>query len=114
MSDPTVQVVLCTCPADAAQALSHALVGERLAACVNVVAGVVSVYRWQGAIAEDAESLLVIKTAADRLSALQARLTDLHPYDVPEILALDVAAGAAAYLAWVVDGTRPGGPAAEE
>lgn len=114
MSDPTVQVVLCTCPADAAQALSRALVGERLAACVNITAGLTSVYRWQGAVTEDAETLLVIKTAADRLGALQARLTELHPYEVPEILALDVAAGAAPYLAWVVDSTRPAAPAPPE
>ncbi|HVS14968.1 MAG TPA: divalent-cation tolerance protein CutA [Thermoanaerobaculia bacterium] len=81
--------------------LARALVEERLAACVNVVAGVRSVYRWQGAVQEDPEALLVIKTTAERYEALAERLRALHPYDTPELLRLDVAGGDARYLEWL-------------
>jgi periplasmic divalent cation tolerance protein len=72
-----------------------------LAACVNQFPGVVSTYRWQGKIHEDAEVLLVIKTTRERFDALRDRLVGLHPYEVPELIALEVADGLPAYLEWV-------------
>ena len=96
----SVRVVLCTCPSDAASGLARTLLEERLVACVNIVGGVSSLYRWKGEIAEDEESMLVIKTTPACYSALEARLQALHPYDVPEVLALDTDGGSDAYLAW--------------
>ncbi len=104
----TARLVLCTCPdASTASRLARALVEERLAACVNVVGGVASTYRWNGEVHVDDEVLLVIKTMADRFEAMQARLVALHPYDVPEVLAIEPAGGAAPYLAWLERETRP-------
>lgn len=94
-------VVLTTIGADAdAGALARTLVGERLAACVNVLAPMTSFYRWKGEVAEDQERQLVIKTTRDGLDALRGRLRQLHPYELPELLVLDAAAGSA-YLAWI-------------
>lgn len=102
------RLVFCTCPdADTASRLARALVDERLAACVNAIAGVVSTYRWKDAVHVDDEVLLVIKTTADRLDAMQARLIELHPYDMPEVLAIEPDAGPAPYLAWLDRETRP-------
>ncbi len=103
----TVQIVFCTCP-DAATAdrLAAALVDERLAACVNLLPGLTSIYRWQGRIQREAEVLLLIKTTADRLPALRARLVELHPYELPELVAVEAVAGLPAYLDWVVTETR--------
>ena len=104
----TARLVLCTCPdASTASRLARALVEERLAACVNVVGGVASTYRWNGEVHVDDEVLLVIKTMADRFEAMQARLVALHPYDVPEVLAIEPAGGAAPYLACLERETRP-------
>jgi len=98
----TVLLCYCTCPdAASAQALARALVDERLAACVNRVPGVRSTYRWQGEVIDDGEELLLIKTTAARLPALKARLPQLHPYEVPELVAVPVADGHDAYLDWV-------------
>ena len=95
-------VVLSTFPGpDQAAAVARTLVEERLAACVNLVPAVRSIYRWQGAVQDDAEALAIIKTTDERLPALRERLAALHPYDVPEILALPVADGHAPYLAWL-------------
>lgn len=95
-------VVLSTCPdRDRALAIARALVDEGLAACVNVLDGVRSIYRWQGAVHDDAEVLCVAKTTAARFEALRARLVELHPYEVPEVIALPVSAGHAPYLAWL-------------
>jgi periplasmic divalent cation tolerance protein len=97
-----VVVVLVTCPdEDSAATIARALVEERLAACVNVGGGVRSIYRWQGKVEESDERLLVVKARADRLEALAARVAALHPYDVPEVLALPVRGGLAPYLDWV-------------
>ena len=102
MSGDAVQVVLMTAPdAACAERLARALVEERLAACVNVVPGVRSFYRWQGAVEDAAELLLVAKTRADRAEALAARVKELHPYELPEVLTLPAAGGSAAYLDWV-------------
>jgi periplasmic divalent cation tolerance protein len=84
-----------------AERLARALVERRLAACVNVVAGVVSHYRWQGKLCRDEERLLVIKTRAARLDALRGALVELHPYELPELVAFEITAGHAPYLAWL-------------
>jgi periplasmic divalent cation tolerance protein len=102
-----VFVVLSTFPnPDKAAEIARVLVDERLAACVNLVPTVRSIYRWQGAVSDDTETLAVIKTTRDRYDALAARLRELHPYEVPEMLAFDVAAGHAAYLSWVSEQVR--------
>lgn len=104
-----VHVVLVTAPTEAvASALAERVVNDGLVACVNIVAGIRSVYRWQGAIESATEQLLVMKTTRDRLATLQATIVSLHPYDVPEIIALPVTGGLPAYLQWIVDETRPG------
>jgi periplasmic divalent cation tolerance protein len=95
-------VVLCSVgKADQAEAIARALVEERLAACVNVVPAVVSIYRWKGAVERDEERLLVIKTRAERFEALRRAIVARHPYEVPEIVALPLVGGHAAYLAWL-------------
>ena len=97
-----VRVLLSTAPDSAtADRLARTLVDERLAACVNVVPGVRSTYRWQGAVEAADELLLVIKTTAAAADAAAARLEALHPYDVPEVLVLTPGAGSTAYLAWI-------------
>lgn len=99
-------VVYCTCPDQAAaEYIAEAVVSERLAACVNLVPGVTSIYRWQGEIQRDAELLLIIKTRRAVYPQLEARISELHPYQVPELIALPVQAGSAAYLAWIADNT---------
>jgi periplasmic divalent cation tolerance protein len=97
-----VRIVLSTLPSsDVAASIARTLVEERLCACVNVLPAIRSIYRWQGTVHDEPEVLALIKTTSDRYDALAERLRALHPYEVPEILALDVAAGAASYLAWV-------------
>jgi periplasmic divalent cation tolerance protein len=86
-----------------ARKLAHALVEERLAACVNIVPGVESVYRWQGAVESAAEWMLLIKTIATRLNALEARLKQLHSYELPEFVVIAPESGSAPYLAWVTE-----------
>jgi len=86
---------------DTAARIARMLVEERLAACVNLVPTVRSVYRWQGVICDEPEALAIIKTTVERYPALAARLAELHPYQLPEILALPVTAGHAPYLAWL-------------
>lgn len=107
MSD--VSVLLCTCPPQAADDLAVALLERRLVACVNAIAGVASRYRWKGKVERDDETLLVLKTTAERVPEVIAALEELHPYDVPELLALPVAEGAASYLNWVREETAPAG-----
>jgi len=85
---------------DRADALARTLVDERLAACVNVHAPMMSTYRWKGAVERDAERQIVIKTPRARRAAVEARVRELHPYDLPEFVVLDAAAGEA-YAAWV-------------
>lgn len=98
----SVVVVLSTFPSsEKAAEIARVLVDERLAACVNLVPGVRSIYRWQGAIHDDAEVLAIIKTTAERVEALRDRLIALHPYDVPEAIVLAATGGHAPYLAWV-------------
>ena len=100
-------VILCTCPDEGtAERIARELVGARLAACVNQLGGVRSTYRWKGVLQSEPEVLLAIKTVRSRYPELEMRLKALHPYEVPEIIALPVLAGAAPYLAWLAEETR--------
>lgn len=111
-------VVLCTAPAALpdgvaagrlpAHDLARRLVDEGLCACVNVLPGVRSYFRWQGAVDTADELLLVIKTTRAAAARLQARLLALHPYDVPEVVELPLVGGAPAYLRWLHDAVAPG------
>lgn len=104
-------VVLVTAGTDAeAASLGRTLVEERLAACANLVPGIRSIYWWEGKVEEAGEHLLLLKARAADVPALAARVKELHGYDVPEVLALPVADGSPAYLAWLADATarRPG------
>jgi periplasmic divalent cation tolerance protein len=90
----------------AAETIARALVDERLAACVNVLAPMLSFYRWKEGIERESERQLLIKTSRDRLPDLERRLHDLHPYELPEFLVVDVKEGSEAYLAWIISETR--------
>ena len=100
--EPRAYTVLCTCPdGDTAARLARGLVEGGHAACVNVLPGIRSIYRWQGEVQDDAEVLLVAKCATDRFDGLRGWLEAHHPYDVPEVIALPVVAGSEAYLDWL-------------
>ena len=106
MSDQVI-LALTTCPDEAsAQELAAALVQERLATCVNRIGGVRSTYFWDARLQDEAEILLIIKTTAGRLDELRTRLSALHPYELPELLAIDVAGGNERYLDWVRMGVQ--------
>lgn len=112
MTEPAggVSVVLVTAPdADVAERLGRVLVEERMAACVNIVSGVTSLYRWEGAVQKDAEVLLVIKTTAGGFDALRRRVLELHPYDTPEVIDLGVRGGDPDYLDWIRNSVGEGG-----
>ncbi len=95
-------VVFNTCPDRAtADAVAQALVELNLAACVNIVPGIRSVYRWRGRIEIGEEQLLIIKTSASRYATLERELRARHPYELPEIIALPITDGLAPYLAWI-------------
>ena len=95
-------MVLCTFPdEETARQIGALLVEKQVAACVNVVPGLRSIYSWQGEVHDDAEVLALIKTTREVYPRLEAALLEAHPYEVPEVLALPVAAGAEAYRAWV-------------
>lgn len=99
-------VVLVTVPVLAdAERIVAVLIGERLAACGNIIPGLTSLYSWQGAMERSAEVLVLLKTTQARLTALTERVVELHPYDLPEVLALPALGGLAAYLQWVEDST---------
>jgi periplasmic divalent cation tolerance protein len=95
-------VVLVTAPEEEAAELARAVVEARVAACVNIVAGVRSVYRWEGRVTEETESLLVIKTAAAAVGRLRSLIDERHSYEVPEFLELDVSGGSPGYLGWLL------------
>src|ERR1017187_1746584 len=107
MTDKIVVFSTCATEADA-ERLARALVAGRLAACVNVAPGVRSFYRWKGEIESGVEFLLIIKTSRDLFPALRAEIEKLHPYEVPELLALPVVAGAENYLSWLQSNLRGG------
>lgn len=94
-------IVYCTCPERDADTLATVLVDAQLVACVNIVPGVKSVFRWQGRVQRDTESLLIIKTTRHRYAELEEALRDRHSYELPELLAVPVQAGLPAYLDWI-------------
>lgn len=96
-----MRLTLCTAPGASAESIARALVDERVAACVNIVPGVVSIYRWKGEVTRDDEVLLVIKTRDDKLAALREAIARVHPYEVPEIVTLAPSDVNAAYAEWV-------------
>src|SRR5579863_7533134 len=104
MQEPvaSARIVLTTAPGhEEAASLARVLVDERLAACATLIPAVQSIYRWQGEVESSTETLLLIKTEAEKLPALEARLHELHTYQVPEFLVLDVESGSPAYLEWL-------------
>lgn len=102
MQPTSVTMVIVTAPShEVADRIVTSLVEERLAACGNIVPGVTSIYRWEGAVQRDGEVLILLKTTAAGLAALMSRVEELHPYDVPEVLAVPIAAGLDAYTGWV-------------
>jgi periplasmic divalent cation tolerance protein len=109
MTEPDIVLVLTTAPDDdQVEIWARTLVEERLAACVNVHGPMASFYRWKGAVERDAERQVVIKTTRARVPALRARLLELHSYELPEFVVVDVAGGSDAYLRWVADQTGGG------
>ncbi len=96
-----MRVLFCTTPVDRADEIAASLVEARLVACVNIIPTVRSVYRWQGAVENDEESLLVMKTTAERVPQVIEHVNGIHPYDVPEVIALPIDAGLPAYLGWL-------------
>jgi periplasmic divalent cation tolerance protein len=108
-----VSVALCTCPPSEAVRLAGLVVEGGLAACVNVLPSVQSIYRWEGKLENEEESLLIIKTTTTGFPALRDALAEAHSYDVPEIILLDVADGLPAYLDWVLGGAGEAGEAAD-
>ena len=108
MLDTQHVVVMTTLPADAdVSAFAHALVDARLAACVNALPPMRSIYRWEGRIEQDDERLLLVKTSRDRVASLWERVRELHPYDVPEFVVLPIVDGSESYLRWLTESTRP-------
>lgn len=106
MADEYV-IVLSTLPSGAdGAALARVLVDERLAACISIHSEMTSIYRWDGAVAEDSERQIVIKTSRSQVAPLWERLRELHPYDVPEFVVLPIIAGSDAYLQWMGDSTK--------
>lgn len=106
MADTPHVLVLTTLPADAdAAVFARTLVSERLAACVNLLAPMESVYRWEGDVQRDTERQLIMKTTRARVDALWQRVRELHPYEVPEFLVLPIADGSDAYLRWLGEST---------
>jgi periplasmic divalent cation tolerance protein len=105
-------VVLCNAPPEQAEKIARAVLEKRLAACVNVLPGVVSLYWWKGSLCRDSESTLLIKTRVALVEALTEAIRAAHPYEVPEVIALPLREGEgnAAYHAWVRDETRGTSP----
>jgi periplasmic divalent cation tolerance protein len=90
-----------------ARRIATALIAEQLAACVNIVDNIHSVYQWQGEIHSSSESLLLIKTRANLIPAIDSRLRELHSYDIPELVAIPIVQGAQSYLDWLISSTSP-------
>jgi periplasmic divalent cation tolerance protein len=109
-SAPTVVLVLTTIAAEAdGPAFARTLVDEQLAACVNVLPAMTSVYRWKGQVESDREQQIVIKTTRDRLGALEKRVKELHAYELPEFVVIAADEGSAAYLGWVAESVTSAG-----
>lgn len=112
--DNTHLLVLTTCPDQAtARAMAGALIGSRLAACVNIVPGLTSIYRWKGEIEEGTELLLLVKTTSARYPEVEECIRSRHPYELAEIIATPLAAGLPAYLDWITHSVAPTNGAGE-
>ncbi len=107
MSDPIVVLVTCGSEEEALK-IANALVEEHLAACVNLVAPIRSIYRWEGKIWDEKEWLLIIKTQKQRFEELEKKVKSLHSYSVPEIISLPITEGSSAYLNWIRENTESG------
>jgi uncharacterized protein involved in tolerance to divalent cations len=94
-------VSITTSSSEEAEKIAGALVQERLAACVNIVPAITSIYRWQGEVQKDSEVLLIAKSRPELFESLAARVKELHSYQVPEIIALPIVVGSKAYLNWI-------------
>jgi periplasmic divalent cation tolerance protein len=104
MDEPIV--ILCTVPnSEIGESLARGLVEAQHAACVNIASGVLSIYRWNGAVQKEHEAQLLIKTRASRLERVSTYLREHHPYEVPEILALPTQGGSSAYARWIFEST---------
>ena len=108
LPDTTVLLLSTTPDGEVARTISRALVEEGLAACVNFLPGITSVYRWRGAVETNSEHLLLIKTRSGQVDGLLKRLPALHPYDVPEVITLPITSGYPPYLQWILDSTGAG------
>jgi len=107
MTSAQYQLVFTACPdAKTAESIARALVEERLAACVNVLAPMRSIYRWRGQVESAAEQLLIIKIRASDYASVERRILNLHPYELPEVVAIPIATGLAGYLAWIENPER--------
>jgi periplasmic divalent cation tolerance protein len=99
-------IVFVTAPNnDEAERIASSLVSERLAACVNIVGGIESIYRWEGEVTRDRETLLIIKTVDERYAELEGRVKELHTYTTPEVIAYKIERGSDAYLKWLREST---------
>ncbi len=109
MQDATpYRIVLCTCSdMGTAEAIAKRLVASRLAACVNIVPGLTSVYLWKGAVESDAELLLVVKTTKARYAAVEPAIVEAHPYELPEVVCVPIVAGLPGYLKWIEEAVSP-------
>jgi len=102
MPNSEYQVVLCTCPNQAtAEKLAHLIIDAKLAACVNIIPNLTSIYRWQDKIETSSEQLLIIKTKKSVYTTLESSLIKAHPYECPEIVALSITQGFTGYLQWI-------------
>lgn len=90
-----------------AEQIARTLVGERLAACVSIIPRLTSIYRWQGVVEQEQETLMIIKTTSDKVAGAIAKIKEMHPYEVPELLSLPVDTGFQPYLDWIAGETRP-------
>ena len=107
MAESFIIAYITTKNADEARRIGRALVECRLAACANVIESIQSIYRWNGAIVEDNESILIVKTRASLFDALAAKTKSLHSYDTPCVIALPIVCGSPDYLSWLADQTAP-------
>lgn len=108
MTNDDYCLLFCTCPdRDTALRVAETLVNERLAACVSLLPDMTSIYRWQGELQREPEALLLIKSTQERFEALAARVRQLHPYEVPELIAIPIVAGLPDYLNWITTCTQP-------
>ncbi|MCH9696942.1 MAG: divalent-cation tolerance protein CutA [Gammaproteobacteria bacterium] len=108
MTESNHLLVICTCPShEEAKKLSRLIISGHLAACVNLIHGVTSIYSWNETIAEDNEIILLIKTTRDSYSALEQAILNHHPYELPEIIAVDINDGNSNYLKWISECVKP-------